>query len=142
MCCICYSLPAGAAPRMFVSAATLVIVPVTLIPHWQQQVGDALGSTAVDCCRTAGKWCTAQHAWSYDNAHCAFYAHPTLAAAGGSVVGQQDCSTAVVLANTAAQHAWSVPVTRMLHWQQQVGSTAVCSTASSLFHCTSWLENR
>lgn len=29
----------GAAPRMFLSAATLVIVPVTLIPHWQQQVG-------------------------------------------------------------------------------------------------------
>lgn len=30
---------ADSAPRMFLSSATLVIVPVTLIPHWQQQVG-------------------------------------------------------------------------------------------------------
>lgn len=29
---------AGSQPRMYLSPATLVIVPVTLIPHWQQQV--------------------------------------------------------------------------------------------------------
>lgn len=33
------SAAAAAQPRMFLSSATLVIVPVTLIPHWQQQVG-------------------------------------------------------------------------------------------------------
>jgi hypothetical protein len=51
-------LVAGAAPRMFLSAATLVIVPVTLIPHWQQQVGIMDDKAAAAAAAAAARVCT------------------------------------------------------------------------------------